>query len=312
MTAMTAMTLDDCEDIFDKAIRSTSESEFCHVIEPLFNEYEILSLEFGRGSIFWRARSIEEDVYPNIADLDYPPPERARRGRLNDAGVPCFYIAARKETALVEIGATEGQLVQLAGFRVTTESPIRLVVIGEYANVQKNGYMHFAGRDPDMAISRTLNSMTRQEGLKKIYIDKFFASVLADPEASTSGYMLSRALGQAIYSRISAEGIVFPSVKDRGGFNVAVKAEPSDRSFHNVSCLVFRMKKPRGFGLTEFDIVRSAERLDDKWNFVWLEGTGPETIGMYNLNKDEFEAASRNPDDRNSLLNMLHVPTGHR
>jgi len=282
------------------------------VIEPLFSEYEILSLEFGRGSIFWRARLITEDIYPNIADLDYPPPERTRQGRLNDTGTPCFYIAARKETALAEIGATEGQLVQLAGFRVTTESPIRLVVIGEYANVQKNGYMHFAGRDPDMVISRMINSMPRQEGLKKIYIDKFFARVLADPDASTSGYMRSRALGQTIYSQISAEGIVFPSVKDRGGFNVAVMAGPSDRSFHNVSCLVVRMGKPRCFGLTEFDIVRTAERLDDKWNFVWMEGAGPETIGIYNMNKDEFEAASRNPDDRNSLLNMLHVSTGHR
>lgn len=309
---MNPMTLDDCENIFDKAITSSSESEFCHAIEPLFKEYEILSLEFGRGSIFWRARLIEKEVYSNIADLDYPPPEHARQGRLNDAKVPCFYIAARKETALVEIGATEGQLVQLAGFRVKNELPIRLAVIGEYANVQKNGYMHFAGRDPDMAISKILNSMPRQKALKKLYIDRFFGSVLAAPDASTSGYMFSRALGQAIYSRIGAEGIVFPSVKDRGGFNVAVKAEPSDRSLHNVSCLVVRMGKPRRFGLTEFSIVKTAGRLDDKWNFVWLEGAADETIGMYNMSKDEFDAVSRNPDDRNNLLNMLHVHTRHR
>lgn len=306
------MTLDDCETIFHQALSSTSESTFCHAVEPLFKEYEILSLEFGRGSMFWRARLIEGEIYPNISDLDYPPPEHARQGRLNDLGEPCFYIAAREETALAEVGATEGQLVQLAGFRIKNEFPIRLAVIGEYANVQKNGYMHFAGRDPEMTIAKILNYMSRQEALKKIYIDRFFASILAAPDASANRYMFSRALAQSIYSRVGAEGIVFPSVKDRGGFNIAVQAEPSDRSFHNVSCLVVRMGVSRRFGLMDFTIVKSAERLDDDWNFVWLEGADSETIGMYNMSKEEFEIASRNPSDRNNLLHMLHTPAGHR
>lgn len=306
------MTLDDCEKIFHQAISSESESAFCKAVDPLFKEYEILSLNFGRGSMFWRARPIEVEIYPNISGLDYPPPDVAKQGRLNDRGAPCFYIAARKETALAEVGAREGQLIQLAGFRIKNESPIRLAVIGEYANVQKNGYMHFAGRDPEMAIAKILNAMPRQDALKKIYIDKFFASVLADPDASATGYMFSRALGQSIYSRVAAKGIVFPSVKDRGGFNIAVQAEPSDESFHNVSCLVVCMGKARKFGLIEFTIVKSAERLDDEGNFVWLEGGDPEAIGVYNMSKEEVEVASLNPNDRNSLLQMLHTHAGGR
>lgn len=300
------MTLDDCESIFNQALTASSELEFCNFIEPLFKEYEILSLEFGRGSIFWRARLIENDIYPNLSELDYPPPEKAKQGRLNDPHVPCFYVAARKETALVEIGVKEGQLVQIAEFRIKNEAPIRLAVIGEYANVQKNGYMHFAGRDPDMIISKMINSLPRQKALKKIYIDKFFASVLADPDASSNNYTFSRALSKAIYSRISAEGIVYPSVKDRGGFNVAIQSEPSDKSFHNVCCLVVRIGKPRDFGLVEFTIEKSAERLDNDWNFVWSEGRDPEIFGMYNMSKEELEIASCNPSDRNTLLHILH------
>jgi hypothetical protein len=302
------MTLDDCEKIFHQALSSVSESSFCYAIEPLLAEYEILSLEYGRGSIFWRARLIDGEIYKNIADLDYPPPMLARQGRLNNAGEPCFYIAACKETALAEVGATEGQLVQIAGFRINNDSLIRLAVIGEYANVQKNGYMHFAGKDPDMAITKTLNYMPRQTALKKIYIDKFFASILADPDASANGYMFSRALARSIYSRIGAEGIIFPSVKDRGGFNIAVQAEPSDNSFHNVCCLVVRMGVPRRFGLMDFTTIKSAEHLDDDWNFVWLEGEDSEIIGMYNMSKEELELAAHNPSDRNNLLHMIHAP----
>jgi hypothetical protein len=285
--------LDDCERIFRQASLSESESAFCYAIAPLFKEYEILSLELGRGTTFWRARVIEQDVYPNISDLDYPPPALARQGRLNDFGTPCFYVSTHEDTALKEVGAAEGELVQIAGFRVIDEFPIRIAVIGEFANVQKNGYIHFAGQDPGMTITKTLNTMPRQEAQKKIYIDRFLASVLADPDASANGYMFSRALAQSIYSRVDVDGIAFPSVRDRGGFNVAVLAAQSDRSFHNVCCLVVRMGKPRRFGMVEFALVKSAERLDDNWNFVWPERNKPGVIGMYNMSKEEFEAASR-------------------
>ncbi len=306
------MTLDECEEIFSKALSSDSGAAFCRFVDPLFEEYEILSLDFGRGSIFWRARIVENEFYPNVSDLDYPPAQFARLGRLNDHGSPCFYVSARRETAIAEVGATEGQLVQLAGFRIKNESPVRLAVIGEYANVQKNGYMHFAGRDPDMAIAKILNSLPRKEALKRIYIDKFFASVLADKNASENGYMFSRALGQAIYSRVSAEGIVYPSVKDHGGFNIAVRAEPSDRSFHNGRCLLVRKGKARKFGLVEFGVVKSAERLDDEGGFVWLDEASPDVIGIYNMTQNELDVSLRNPDDRNSLLEMLHTHAVHR
>jgi hypothetical protein len=301
------MTLDDCERIFHQALSSGSGPAFCHAVNPLFAEYQILSLQVGRGSMYWRARLIENEIFPNLSDLDYPPPQYAKQGRVNDHGVPCFYVAARKETALAEIGATKGQRIQLAGFRVKSESPIRLVVIGEYANVQKTGYMRFTGQDPEMTISQVLNAMPRHEAMKKLYIDKFFASVLSDPSASASGYMFSRALAKSIYSRVTADGIVFSSVKDRGGFNIAVQAGPSDRSFHNVSCLVVHVEKIRQFGLIEFKIIKSAGKMDDDWNFIWTDSSDSETIGVYNLTKEEFEAASRNSRNRNSLLHMLHA-----
>ncbi len=285
------MILNDSETVFDQVLSAHSEIGFRRAVDQLFETYEILSLELGRGSTLWRARIIDGDIYQNLSDLDFPPPELAKAGRLNNLGSPCFYISQRMETALAEVGAKEGRLVQLAGFRINNEFPLRLAVIGEYANVQKNGYMHFAGDDPDMTIARILNAMPRQEANKHIYIDQFLASILADPNASGNGYLFSRALGQSIYSRIEAEGIVYPSVKDRGGFNIAVKAEPSDQSFENVSCLVVRIGKPRRFGLVEFTIVKSAERLDDDCNFIWREGVAPEIIGMYNLSKEELELA---------------------
>lgn len=300
------MTLDECENIFDKALTSTSEAEFCHSIEPLFNEYQILSLELGRGSIFWRARIISESPYAHLSEMDYPSAEHARPGRLNDRASPCFYISARKETALAEVEARNGQRVQLAGFRILNDATLRLAVIGEYSNVQKNGYMHFSGKDPDMALTKILNSMPRQEALKKIYIDKFFAHVLADPDAASNDYLFSRALSQAIYARNNSHGIVFPSAKDRGGFNIGVKAEASDRSLHNVCCLIAEIGKSRRFGVLDFEITHSVESLDSDNNFIWNSSEIPGVIGIYGMSKDEYDLASRDPSDKSNLLKVTH------
>jgi hypothetical protein len=306
MLGLKIMNLDDCEYIFDKALKSSSEADFIHIIAPLFEHYKILSLMYGRGSIFWRARAIESEPFSKLSEMGYPPAEFARLGRFNDRGVPCLYIAARKETALAEIAAKEGQLIQLAGFRILNESPIRLAVIGEYSNVQKNGYMHFSGQDPEMTISKFINSMPPEQALKKIYIDKFFAHVLADPTASSSGYRFSRALSQAIYSKVNVGAIVFPSVKDRGGFNLAVKAIESDQCFHNVSCLIVKIGKLRRFGMMEFEVVKSAERLDDDDNFVWMPTGKSYEVGIYGMTQDEYENATAGKNSRNGLLNMIY------
>lgn len=303
---MSGMSLDDCEYIFDSALSSTTEAAFCHAIDPLFKQYQILSIGFGRANIFWRARIVNETLFTNLSDMNYPPSHIARVGRLNDSGSPCLYVSARKETAIAEVGAKEGQIVQLAGFRVLGGKELRLALIGEYSNVQKNGYMHYAGGDPNGVLTKFLNSIPRSEALKKIYIDKFFANVLGDPNACATNYLMSRAMAQSIYARNESDGIVFPSVKDRGGFNIGIKPSASDESIHNVCCIIVKLERQRRFGLLDFEMVKSAKNLDSEGYFVWDDSLIEDGFGLYGLNKEEHEIATRFPDDRNALLNVIH------
>lgn len=289
------MNIEECEKLFSNAIKSNSEAEFYYSIESLFNEYEILSIKLGRGSTFWRARKIDDDIYTKIDDLDYPPPEVTNVGRLNDEGIPFFYISADMETALAEVDPNDGQLVQLAGFKIKNEFPLTVAVVGEYSNVQKNGYMHFVGKDPDKTILKMLNGLPRKKAIKKIYIDRFFAHVLRDINASADNYLYSRALTQSILAKNHAAGIVFPSVKDRGGFNLGIKSEPSGKHFHNVSCVIAQVHAKREFGLIDYEIINSATHLDDNGGFVWPDKYVPECIGVYGMSKEEFESELRNP-----------------
>lgn len=301
------MNIEECENLFSDAIKANSEAEFYYLIEPLFNEYEILSIELGRGSTFWRARKIDDGIYPSVADLDYPPAEFVNVGRLNDKGTPFFYISADKETALAEVDPDDGQLVQLAGFKIKNESPLIIAVVGEYSNVQKNGYMHLFGRDPDKAILKMLNGLPRKDAIKKIYIDRFFAHVLRDENACFNNYRYSRALSKAILSKNHAHGIAFPSVKDRGGFNLGIKSEPSDKCFHNISCVIARVNAKREFGLIDYEIINSATHLDKNDEFVWPDRYVSESVGVYNMSKEEFDAEMRDPSRKIYYTGTIEV-----
>ena len=285
------MELDQCESIFDRALASSSEAEFCYHITPLFDVYEILSFGLGRGNnTFWRARHIESAPWPRLRDLDYPPAEKSRVGRLNDAGSPCFYLASRVETALLEVEAIEGQLIQIAAFKIDQEEIVRLIVVGEYTYVHKAGYVRLTGVDPGGVVTRMLNEMRPEDAVATIYIDRFFASILSDPQARESGYMFSRALGAALHSRIrDADGIAFPSVRDPGGFNYAVLPDPSDRAFRNVACVIAKIGKHRRYRLIDHTLVGCAAALDEEHNFVWARPFRPNTMVMYNMTKQEYD-----------------------
>lgn len=300
------MNLDACERVFDDVLSSNTEAEFCHRISALFGIYEILSVGIGRANIFWRARLIGDRAWSNLFDLDYPPADKARVGRLNDAGSPSFYVADSIQTALCEIECEEGQLVQVAGFRVLKEEILRLIVIGEYANVQKSGYMHFSGTDPGRTIRRLINEK-ESKALPLIYMDKFLASIINDPGARESGYIFSRALGAFLHSRVEADGIVFPSVRDRGGFNFAVNPEPSDRVFHNVACVTVRVGKKRRFGIQEYEVTASATGLDEELNFLWPSSYQPGQMHVYGLTKEEYEAPGGESGSREAMHEMLSI-----
>lgn len=290
------MNRDQCDAIFDRALASKSESEFCHHIAPLFEFYEILSFGMGGGNIMWRARVVEDEPWPSLFDLDYPPPDKARVGRLNDVGSPCFYVAKNIETAVLEIGAKEGQLVQVAGFRILKDQMLELIAIGEYANVFKSGYVHLTGVDPAGTIRKLINEHPPEDGLTLVYIDRFLASVLNDPQARDSGYVFSRALGGFLHSKIkSADGIAFPSVRDPGGFNYAVQPKPSDRVFHNVACVLVRVGKSRRFNFVDQTTVGSAQQIDNDLNFIWPDDYAPDTLNLYGMTKEEHEASGRVP-----------------
>jgi hypothetical protein len=301
------MNLDECDRIFAQVLGAVSPPSVCHELQPLFDYYEVINLELNRSSIFWRARFTENRPWSTVAEMGYPPAKYTKPGRLNDENTPCFYAATREETALQEIGAKENDLVQLVGFRAKLETPLRIAVIGELLHVYKTGYLRLTGSDPGSAMSRYLNEQGVERGRRLLYIDAFLSHLLADAEARNLDYVRSRALASMVYRNSYIEGIIFPSVRDWLGMNIALQPIPADQKIHAVCCLHVRVTRVRAYGFIEYEVIREAERITNDGAFVWMNPRSPYRRHFFNLTKDEYEAAQRVANDPSGLANVMSL-----
>lgn len=286
------LTLDRCEELIEKAIASTTRGGFQMATSLLLNEYKILSFGIGRSSTHWRARIIENNRFDLLKEIDYPPANViTRAGRLNDAGEPYFYVSSNAETAIAEVLPREGQLVQVAGFRIVQDEILRLICLGEYQSVSKRGYTLFNGTDPGGTIRKLVHQMSFEEQQMCLLIDSFLAHVISDRDARNSDYLRSRVLRDLLYDHVDADGITFPSARDPGGVNFGVKPGPSDRLYRNVCCIVVRIGRKRRFAPFEMELVSTATGLTkDRKGFIWANEAKPKNFVMYNITKSEYEA----------------------
>lgn len=99
----------------------------------------VVTIETGKA--LWRAQ-VGHDLDPRVQDgveYDEPVPFSAERmrplryaaqeGRVNPRGIPCFYAATNKETAVSEVRPWLGALVSVA--QLTPKKPLRLVNCSE-------------------------------------------------------------------------------------------------------------------------------------------------------------------------------------
>ncbi|EPK3482628.1 RES family NAD+ phosphorylase, partial [Acinetobacter baumannii] len=283
------MNLDDLDLLFEDALKSLSPNDFINHIEKALDCYQVLSFNFERGSVFWRARKIQSNFYKHIDDLSYPPKDLVNCGRINDKESPFFYLASRRETALAEINSKENDIIQLAGFKIKENENLRIAVVGEFWNVFKTGYVKFLGQDPKGCINRLINSSSKDLARNLIYIDKYFSEILADTKAVENEYLFTRTLSNKLLKKAHTDAIAYPSVKDAGAYNLAVEANKSDIVFENVICLTLKIKSIKKWGIYDYRILSAAEGIDENGNFIWHKNTEFTKTPIYNLTKSEMD-----------------------
>lgn len=294
-----------CDELFAAIRAETAEHAIRSLLVELLVDYKFLSMQLGRGSVFWRGRPIESKPFDDAYELSYPPKEVARVGRLNDRGSPILYASTREETVLHELEANAGDLVQFLGFRVKEDKSIRLAAIGEMFHVYRTGYLKTLGRDPDNAISQILNSLGHERGRRIVYIDAFLANLLAGPAAKADGYIHTRVIGQIALERSHADGLFYPSVREGLGMNLAILPEVFDDAVFPVRAHVMRVGQHREFGVIEYDVLQEAANMDDAGRLAWRTPQATNVARFFGMTKRESEFLNTLPVmDGNAFLKL--------
>lgn len=293
--------LGDCGAAFDRVLAASTAKKARNALNDILRGFPEISIGFGRGKVYWRAQKSDANGFDPSSRMWCPPSHLARTGRLNDEGRPTLYLASQIETALCEVEAREGDYVHLVGFRVLSDQELRIAAIGELMHVQKLGYMRSTGIDPGQTFAKMLNGYEHEVALSIISIDAFLANVLSDPHARSNGYLLTRTLWGLILNRTNSMGLFYPSVKNHLGLNLAIREDAAKRVLHGVSSMVLHVKRELRFGYFDFDIVRTANGVDNSDNYIWQEPEGTKQFVLYGMCKEEYE---KTHDGQNSLLNL--------
>lgn len=282
-----------------KHIRAAkTEQAFAAAVAPLLSAYPLLVFGIERGDIYWRARTWPQGQvtpFSKVSDLSYPPPHVVTKsGRLNKAGDPCFYASKSLAAALLEVNAEPGQMIQVAGFAVLLGEELKLAHIGEYAAIYKSG--PGALTDPRAAAAVSMSMARPSEfGIRDLaLLDEFYAGVLNDPEAEAQDYMHSRTLCQLIHQKQKIAGILYPSVKRQGQWNIAIRPSAVDTSLHNVSCILVKVLGIDANGAPQYEIVQQARKMTAEQSFEWEQGPPhQQLISAYNMTYAEYQKAQK-------------------
>jgi RES domain-containing protein len=296
------LTFDKYDHHFATIKSSNSETVIREHLRALLDEYPVVSFGLLRGNTFWRGRKAGAVPFKHISELSYPPPQSTKLGRLNEEAKPSLYAALRRETALREISAVEGDYVQLIGFRVKPEHTIGIAVIGELFHIFKTGYTKAFGFDPYNSLAQMVNLEENEKGLRLIYIDAFLGSIIADKDAQKNGYTATRQLASMIYQDTDADGLFYPSVLDVPGINIAIRPEPYDLKTHIVCSQFIRITKLRDFNFFEYETLLEASNIDSNGNFLWCRPSPNGAVRFFGLSKLEQDVIKSKPANEKHML----------
>lgn len=285
--------LDECDRIASELETDITVERRVELLERLVVSHSVFNMELGRGSVFWRARKCDASGYTKEELMTYPPSHITGTGRFNDRREPSLYLSTRRETALAEIGTRPGDYVQVAGFRIRESESVRPLLVGEWLHVHKRGYMRIGDKSTATAISKAMNSFPRSQGRLYTYIDAILGDLMARRDAHTNDYLTTRLLTKILYKKLPAtNGVLYPSVKDDLGTNLAIRAEVADKAFEICSSTVYSITSARRFSFYDYTPVQLASGVQPDGTFEWTNPSGSHEMLFFRLTAQE---AAKNP-----------------
>jgi len=192
-------------------------------IASLLSTHPVLSLSWGKGRRFRRARRLAADD-PNPVSVDgviWRKNGHATLGRANPEGYTVMYLSDRVETALREVRHESGSVV-ISEYEVVPGKSVRIAPIGELGWIQRTGLGRLAGTN-SKAIIGMINACSEENAKSLLLVDAFLADLLCNVD---DDYVISSTVAKCILDKnVGVDAIAYPSVRQPGAINFAIRIE---------------------------------------------------------------------------------------
>ena len=187
-----------------------------------------------KGSALWRAQighgwtqfpqdGVECQIpSPLESERMTPLADSAREGRVNPKGIPCFYLATDKETAMSEVRPWVGMYVSVGQFKI-----LKNLVLIDCTSEKSDGFTFYFEEPSAAEIEKAVWTS----------IDRAFSEPI-NPNDAIADYAPTQVLSEAIKNK-GYDGLIYKSVLGPG-YNIAL-FDLKKAAIEN--CRLFRAKR---------------------------------------------------------------------
>lgn len=234
--------------------------------------YDIVNFDFNYERSFIRARVTESGQgFSSTSEIYYPPRDLTRVGRINEEGKPFLYLSLTTDIALAEIGAKEGDVVQVSAFK-PKDKPVHVGIIGEKYKASRGGGNFLSNEVTETLanVVRKLEKEDRKKAMAYLYPDMFFDEIITNPQASQDDYIHSRTLARLMFEKQSSlDGIMYHSVASYGGLNIALPCDKADGLLALERTFLIKVKKAYSYGLYDIELLKKPKNILQDGSIIW-------------------------------------------
>jgi hypothetical protein len=204
-----------------KKFSTMAGSEKRALISRLVKVHPTLSLHWGPGHQFRRARKFTSGVTPqHVDEIIWRKDAPATLGRANPKGFSVMYVADRQDTALRE-ARIDADWATISEFQIRPGNSIFICPIGEFLQIVRTGRGFLSG-DASDGISAMLNACPHEEAQSLLLTDAF----LFEQFVGHDDHELSSFVAMEIFSKSTdISAIAYSSTRQLGAINLAIKAD---------------------------------------------------------------------------------------
>ena len=197
----------------------------------------------------------------DISGLIAKDPPHSGYGRCNTKENSAYYAALDIETALLECEAKEGELYQVLKMSPKQDAIFETVIAGWLDYYRRHGsppHLLTALHDNQTKTAGELiEKAAPEEATKQIVFDAFIADLFRKTVANNEGYRVTALYSSLMLNAGKFEQILYPSVTNFGGWNVAIHPDLVMERLKIDSVLLVRVDKDLGYGMYDCAVVGS-------------------------------------------------------